>query len=119
MKKISAVIFSLVLGGTVSISGCSTTSDAEEPIRYPAQIIIKFTSRISDPSDQEFVESLSQDIGISLIYLRAMSGGAQVFRVKGPCSEKQLSLALQRLTARDDVVYAEQDRVMRHQSSFH
>jgi hypothetical protein len=105
-----------MLGGGIAISGCSTRSDAEERRFYSAQIIIKFTEGISDPSKQDFVEGLSQELGIPVTYVRPMSGGAHVFRVEEPSDEEQLSQALKRLNDRKDVLYAEQDRIMRHQS---
>jgi hypothetical protein len=115
-KKLLGVIVLGLLGGSVSISGCSNISYANEGGFYPAQIIIKFTKEISDPSGRDFVEQLSQDAGIALNYVRPMSNGAHVFKLGKPFDEKQLSNALQRLSDRKDVLYAEQNRIMRHQS---
>jgi hypothetical protein len=115
-KKLLGVIFLVLSGGSLSISGCSTISYANEGRFYTAQIIIKFTEEISDPSKQDFLEGLSQELGIPISYVRPMSGGAHVFRVEEPSDEEQVSQALKRLNARNDVLYAEQDRIMRHQS---
>jgi hypothetical protein len=115
-KQIPYLTFLVLLGVTLSTSECNTTSNAKETGPFTAQIIIKFTEVIPDPSQPSFVKGLSQDAGISIRYVRPMSGGAHVFRVGESIGEKQLSQALQRLNKRNDIVYAEQDSMMRHQS---
>ncbi len=125
MRRVCAVS---VVAGLILITGCATagtdsptvrgSEDSKNTIRPrlgAAQLIIKFSSAVTDPSQAEFVDTLSKDIGVSLAYLRPMSGGAHVFIVKGAPDSRQLQDISRRLSKRSDVIYAEPDRIMRHQ----
>ena len=72
-----------------------------------AQIIVKFSTSVTDPSQPAFALALSKDVGITLAYLFEKTRGVQVFRVNGLSQSTQLAFILQRLKKRKDVLSAE------------
>ena len=117
----------LLLGliGLIFIISCGATSNrnAADNIQpqlsvqklRTAHIIIKFRDDAIDPSRTDFVQGLAHDANAALVYVRPMSGGAHVFRVVNVSDTTQLTEVIQRLSKRPDVLYVEQDRIMRHQ----
>jgi hypothetical protein len=79
------------------------------------QLIIKFRNVNFDPSQGDYLQILSRDIGATLVYLRPMSGGAHVFRVMDITGNEQLTAVIRRLAERADILYVEQDSIMLHQ----
>ena len=75
-----------------------------------AQVVIKFSSAVADPSHPAFVSALSMDVGVTLAYLFEKTRGVQVFRVNGLSQPTQLPVILQRLKKRKDVLSAETNR---------
>ena len=116
---ITALIFVTGCTGTGADTRSSGKGEAPvtktAPIPNTGRLIIKFSEAVTDPSQAEFVNTLSKDMGVSLTYLRPMSGGAHVFVAKGALDSNQLQDISQRLSQRSDVIYAEPDRIMRHQ----
>jgi hypothetical protein len=122
----------LLLSGFMSIffitTGCAPVStDIRGTITVPlhsserlssmtAQLIIKFRNNDFDPSQADFVNDLSRTANAALVYVRPMSGGAHVFRVENISNTAQLTEVIQRLSTRPDVLYAEQDSIMQHQT---
>ena len=106
---ISAVVASLL------IVGCGAGSQAPVWAQPPAQLIITFTEAVADPARPDFVEQLSHDAGVRLMYRRPMSGGAHVFRVEGSLTPAELAEVMRRVASRRDVVHVEPDRLLRHQ----
>ena len=81
------------------------------------QIIIKFSDSVTDPSEQNFLKSLSRDVHAELSYLRPMSGGAHVFTVANVPDEEALKEIIKRLSQRPEIIYIQQDRIIRHQNN--
>ncbi len=81
-----------------------------------ARLIIKFRDSVRGPSTVAFVSKLSEDAGTALIYLRPTSVGGYVFACRDVYNSDELTKVIQRLTKRRNVVYVEQDRMMRHQT---
>jgi hypothetical protein len=79
------------------------------------QLIIKFRDPNFDPAQDDYLQELSRDTQTQLIYLRPMSGGAHVFRVMDTSDNAQLITVIQRLCKRPEILYVEQDKMMRHQ----
>jgi hypothetical protein len=78
-------------------------------------VIVKFRDATIDPMRADFVEHLSHDAGVPLVYLRPISGGAHVFGVEGVSDPGQLAEVMRRLAERGDVAYVEENRPWRHQ----
>ena len=72
-----------------------------------AQIVVKFSTSVVDPSQPAFALALSKDVGVTLTYLFEKTRGIQVFRVNGLSQSTQLAFILQRLKKRKDVLSAE------------
>lgn len=75
-----------------------------------AQVVIKFSGSVADPSHPTFVAALSADVGVTLAHLFEKTRGVQVFRVNGLSQPTQLTIILQRIKKRRDVVSAESNR---------
>ena len=80
------------------------------------QLIVKFKSTLVPSVDASFVERLSQETGIGLVVVRAMSGDAYILAVAEPLSTAEREALLRRLRARTDVEYVNEDRLMRPMS---
>jgi hypothetical protein len=97
-------------------SDCEILSQINVHKQLNIQIIIKFIPKVVDPSHADYVETLARDAGVKLVYFRAMSGGAHIFRIENLVNRDQLSMILYRLSKRSDVMYVEEDRVMEPQT---
>jgi hypothetical protein len=109
--------------------GCTperTASAMREPGRAPAassaaggpvsaQIIVKFRAADAAPAQADFLAGLSRDAGATLVYVRAMSGGAHVLRIENSADAGRVASVIERLSRRADVEYVEPDALMRHQ----
>ncbi len=82
-----------------------------------ARVILKLRDPQLDPARPEVLHDLSQQAGLSLEYLRAMSGGAHVLTVSAGTTPEALAEGLRRLRAFAAVEYAEPDQMMRHQKA--
>lgn len=110
--------------GLIFVVSCSTTSNSaaggdiqpqpQATKQRMTQLIIKFRDADFDPSRIAFVQELSRAAQIQISYLRPMSGGAHVFRVTDITDKEQLTMAIQRLSNRPEILYVEQDRIMQH-----
>lgn len=105
----------LILLVSSLIVACGLSPLATATGQYTAQLIIKFSEPTIDPMRADFVEHLSRDAGVTLVYVRPMSGGAHLFRIEHLSDKEQLAGAIKRLTKRTDILYVEPDRVLRHQ----
>jgi hypothetical protein len=105
--------------GLIFMCGCTTeqtiTRQPSPQEMRGAQLIIKFRNDGFDPSPAVFVQELSRDTQVQIIYLRPMSGGAHVFRVMDISDNTQLEAVIRRLSQRPDILYIEHDRIMQHQ----
>jgi hypothetical protein len=125
MRMFGRLLFPWLLG-LIFITSCSTTSTSiaggniqpQPPAakQKMAQLIIKFRQADFDPSRIAYVQDLSRDAQTQIIYLRPMSGGAHVFRVIDISDNAQLTTVIQHLSARPEILYVEQDRIMQHQN---
>ncbi len=80
-------------------------------IRYKASII---GNTPFDPASANQMQRISEAAGVSLIYLREMSGNATVYRLPGRMSSAALQVIIQRLQKLPEVEYAEPDIIMQH-----
>ncbi len=92
------------------------TPESSTSMPMNARLIIKFKDSVREPSTAAFVSKLSEDAGTTLTYLRPMSVGGHVFECRGIYSPEELKKVVERLTRRKDVIYVEEDRMMRHQT---
>jgi serine protease len=82
------------------------------------QIIVKYWDtdpeiRINAASPKE-VNRLSTVTGVTLTYVREMSGDAHVYRVPSKMDAVALARIIQKLSALPEVAYSEPDQIMRH-----
>lgn len=103
-----------------------TIATEEQPGDAPSlltdQIIIKYKSAedlngLSGPARASQMQRLSEAAGVSLTYVREMSGQAQVLRLPERLPADQVRVIAQRLTSLPEVAYAEADIIMRHTAS--
>lgn len=97
--------------GLAAQSGC--TRSATGGMETPAgdQLIIRFSPEVVDPTERKYLEQLARDCGVALFYVRPVAGTAHVFKIADG-NEAGLEEALQCLSRRPDIVYAERDRIM-------
>ncbi len=120
-----AFAFMSILAVLTVFSGCAgaSTPASAEPIQRAGpsgikqltQLIIKFRDPALDPSRQDYLQQLARDSGVTLVYVRPMSGDAHVFRVQDALDPAAMVDIVRRLSQRPDVEYAEPDYVMQHQ----
>lgn len=118
-KRRAGIYLCLALAGLLPVAGgCTTQGPASHPAIRPAamvsnQVIIRFKPEVSNPADPAFLQKLSADIGVPLIYVRPMSGGAHVLKFGEKLDRAQVDAALQALNREPSIVYAEEDRIVR------
>lgn len=119
-----AFVFARSLMTLMVLSGCASTGmpaaaesvpRADPPqIRQMTQVIVKFRDPALDPARQGYLKGLAHDIGgVTLAYVRPMSGGAHVLRVEGAVDAGDFQRIVDGLAKRPEVEYAEADRRMR------
>ena len=89
-------------------------STPEVSTSIPPRLIIKFTEGAYE-SSAAFMGKLSKDAGTTLIYVRPVSVGGHVFECREIYSPEEMRKVIERLTRRKDVIYVEEDRILRHQ----
>lgn len=109
MKKALCLVWLCML----LAAGCAPTPSSVADDGYTARVIVKFSDLGVNPAERSFVDDLSHDAGVTLVYLRPMSGGAHVFEVRNLRDAAELQEVLRRLSRRPGVAYAEEDRVRR------
>ena len=114
MKLISRSLlaFTLVLAG---ITGCVCAESKAGG--DAAQIIVKFKDANIEPASAALLNSLGHTTQLKVRHVRPMSGGAQIYILSGAVEEAALNQAMQRISARPDVEYAEIDRKLKPQKS--
>jgi serine protease len=113
--------------GRVSLPGQGLAASAQIGLAYTAQaqvgqvegltdqIIIKYkstTSAFSAPARADQMASLNNTSGISLQYLRRMSGDANVIRLPGRLPLAQVQAISAKLMTLPEVEYAEPDQIL-------
>jgi len=94
-------------------TGMPAAADSSRAMQT-TQIIVKFRDPSLDPAQRGYLKELSRDIGVTLIYVRPMSGGAHVLGVEGAVDAEHFQRAVNALAKRPEVEYAEPDRRMYH-----
>ena len=114
MKLISRLVlaFILVLAG---ITGCVCAESKSGG--DVAQIIVKFKDANIEPASAALLNSLGKATQLKVRHVRPMSGGAQIYTLSGVANDAELNQAVQRISARLDVEYAEIDRKLKPQKS--
>lgn len=87
---------------------------APSPVTQQARVIVKFHDPALNPARQDFLKELARDTGVTLVYIRAMSGGAHVLQIEGPVDAGHFRRVVEGLAKKPGVEYAEADRRMRH-----
>lgn len=105
---------SLILGTCLGLAACVADLPDSASGASPARVIVKFRQPV-DAARPDFVAGLARDAGTSLRYLRPMSGGAHVYVLPGSMRPERLAQVVARLSAREDVEYAAEDRMMQPQ----
>jgi hypothetical protein len=114
MKFISRSLLALTLVLS-SVTGC--VSAEPKTGGDVAQVIVKFKDANTEPASATLLKSLGETAKLKVRHLRPMSGGAQIYILSGAVEEAALSQAMQRISARPDVEYAEIDRKLKPQKS--
>ncbi len=106
----SLVILTFLLTG---ISGCvcAQTKTGNDV----AQLIVKFKDVNTEPASASMLKSLRQTTKLHVRHVRPMSGGAQIYVLSGADDESLVAQAIQQISARPDVEYAELDRKLKPQ----
>jgi serine protease len=83
------------------------------------QIIIKYKevqvqSNGIDPTSEEQIHRLSSSVGLTLAYVREMSGDSHVLRLPNKMSSTALQVIIEKLNALPEVEYAEPDFIRQH-----
>jgi hypothetical protein len=104
----------LLVLAIAAVPGC-TGAQATGPDAGPmtSGIIVKFRDPAFDPARGDYLATLSGDFGVTLGYVRLMSGGAHVLRISGAGATRESMRVVERLRGRTEVLYAEPDRSLR------
>lgn len=109
------------LAAVVALSGCADTPavveptqrDVLSPIKQQTRVIVKFNDPTLDPARQDYLKELARDTGVTLVYIRPMSGGAHVLQVEDAMDAGHFQRIVDRLAKKPGVEYVEADRRMR------
>jgi len=97
-----------------AMQGCAGADDktrSRPPDSAAAAVKARIVMRFSDAS---YLDELGRAAGARLVYVRAVSGGAHIVEAQ-LADQAQLAEVLRRLSQRPDIVYIEQDRMVRPQ----
>lgn len=83
----------------------------------PARIVVEFSESVAHPEEPEYINELSDYVGLPLSYLKAMPGGAHVLGVSRITNADQLERVLRQLSRRDEVVSATKEHPAEHSFS--
>ncbi len=106
----SIVVLCLAL---IGITGCvcSQTKAGNDV----AQIIVKFKDPNIEPASAGLIKSLGRTTQLEVRHVRPMSGGAQIYVLSGADDASRVTQAIQQISTRPDVEYAELDRKLQPQ----
>lgn len=104
-------LVAVVFLGVAAQSGCArpATGGMEAPAGH--QLIIRFAPEVMNPTESKYLEKLARDCGVVMAYVRPVAGTAHVFKIADG-DEVGLDAALQCLSHRSDIIYAERDRIV-------
>lgn len=97
--------------GVAVQSGCARPATGGMEASAGHQLIIRFVPEVMDPPERKYLEQLARDCGVALVYVRPVAGTAHVFKITDG-DAAGMEAALQCLSHRPDIVYAEHDRIM-------
>lgn len=101
----------VLLFSTISLGACASQRSTETaPMPAPYQFIIQFRTPVNDPASASFVQQLSVDAGATLVFVRTLATGAQIYSVDGTLDRVEFDAVLRQLRLRHDVLYVEEDR---------
>ena len=108
--RVTASIFIIV---ALIVPACARMAaseplDAGSPVTV--QVIVGYRDPTFDPSRGDYLTKLSMEIGVTVLYVRPMSGHAHILRLTGRLGPKQTQEILGDLSERPEVRYAEEDR---------
>jgi len=108
----------MVLSGCASNTTSATVDSVQQAdpsrIKQMTQVIIKFRDPALDPARQGYLDELTRDTGVTVAYVRPMSGGTHVLRIEGAVDAEQFQRVVNGLATRPEVEYAEPDRLLHH-----
>ena len=108
----------IILTLTIALTGLEGCVSAASPnFDSVAQVIVKFKSAIAQPADAALLKDLANSAHLKVSHVRPMSGGAQIYLLRGFANDGELKHALKHLSARSDVEYVELDQKMKPQKS--
>jgi serine protease len=99
-----------------NVAGQQTVPPQDIPTN---QIIVKYKTpalfnKLTEPAQDKQLQRLSEAAGVPLVFVRLMSGDAQVYRLATRLPLEQVSIIAQNLMTLPEVEYAEPDAIMQH-----
>jgi len=79
------------------------------------QLIIKFSKPFASPDVEQKLQEISEQTGIELVYVRAMSNDAHVIAAQNISNTGNLTDLINKIKQRDDIEYVETDALVQHQ----
>lgn len=125
LKTSSSFLTGLLLAawlcGCAALPGAfaESATPGKQPLQrgQSVQVIIQFKGDVADPSRPDFLADLSRTVAVRVAYVRPMSGSAHVLRLEVGEDAGPIEDLLAKLSQRPDVLFVEQDTVMRHQQT--
>lgn len=116
-KWLAVILMFLLITSFVTVKAQEQFSTSPKSTAPPVdQLIVQFVEetdglRFAADALSSRVQQLSDTAGVSLQYVRPMSGEAHVLALPGQMSAKEAQVIAARLNGRDDVAYAEPDYI--------
>lgn len=79
-----------------------------------ARIVVQFTESVTGPASPEFIDELSDFVGVPLSYVHAAPEGRHIFNVTRVVNEAHLQRVLKLLSRREEVVSAAKESPLAH-----
>jgi hypothetical protein len=99
----------LSVSAIIAVPGCAGAASNPAAPKQVVQVIVKFRDPAFDPSRRDYLDRLARVVHGSVVYVRAMSGGAHVLRLE---TGLNVPKAIEQLRQRPEVEYAEIDRLL-------
>jgi len=109
-------VVGLLAGCVAAVGGDAVSGGAPElgqRATLSGRIIVKFRAG-TDPTNAQFLSNLSAGLGVSLRYLRPLSGDAHLLQAEGFKDAAHYAQIVTQLSRRAEIEYAEADAPMRH-----
>ena len=105
-------LLSLGLSACAGVAVSSENAPAAS-VMVIGRVIVKFRDPAFDPTVGPYLAELSGEFNVTLVYVRPMSGGAHVLQVADANRHIDIDRVIEMMRKRDEVLYAERDRLMR------